>query len=309
MSTQAIARKIARYAEGIGFTVEQHTSGISESMYLTLLYAPALAPPLRISISTHDSSATAIKKYGLADFEIGSHSARCSDMAECVRWLRAIAGRELPPKLAVSMQHELHSSKTDTLITLYHVCDQAAYTALQQRGYLNGDGRRAERWLRDMEWQPYQWMTEQMEQRLPPKPANAGKYPVWAWYTHGGKQPPDLRCGGIGTKGKRMVMLTIQLPSSEVLLSDYDEWHIVLNNGPCTDNEIEWEHWNALEKVWPAEQYNTAMRASWEKIFIPGRSVDPQWGGNPVARHNYIQACFWTLEKSMVKAERWFTAR
>jgi hypothetical protein len=309
MRTQTVARKIARYAEGLGFTVEQHGSGISESMYLTLWYASVLALPLYIRISGHPASPAAVRKHGLADFEIGSHSARCTDMAECVRWLRSITGRELPPKLAVSMQHTLHQTGSNMLITLYHFCGQAAYTTLQQRGYLNGDGRRVDRFLRDMEWQPYHWMAEQMERRLPRKPANAGKFPVWAWHTHGGKHPPDLRCAGLGTKGERTVMLTIQLPATQVLLSDHEEWHIVLNNGPCTDTEPEWEQWNAFEKVWPAERYTAAMRISWEKIFDPGRPCAPEWRGNPERSYDYIQACLWVVEQSMVRSERWFIAK
>lgn len=309
MKTQNIARKIARYAEGLGFTVEQHHSGISESTYLTLWYASILAFPLNIRISDHAAGSGATKKHGLADFEIGSHSARCTDMAQCVRWLRSIAGRELPPKLAVSRQHELHRTDCNTLITLYHFCDHAAYTTLQQHGYLNGDGRRADRFFRDMEWQPYQWMAEQMERRLALKPANAGRFPVWAWHTHGGKQPPDLRYAGLGGKGEQTVMLTIQLPAADVLLSDYNAWHIVLNNGPCTDNEAEWEQWKIFEKIWPTERYAAAMRASWEKIFDPGRPCSSEWCGDPEKSHDYIQACFWVLEKNMVLSEHWFTGK
>lgn len=308
MHTRTIARKIARCAEALGFTVEQQGSGVSESVYLTLWYAAILTEPLRIRISEHASNPAAIKTHRLADFEIGEHSARCTDMAECVCWLRSIAGRELPPRLCVSMQHELHRPGSGALVTLYHFCDQTAYTALHQRGYLNGDGRRADRFFRDMEWQPYHWMADQMERRLSSRPPHAGKFPVWAWHTHGGKRPPDLRCAGLGKKGERMAMLTVQLPASQVLFSDHGEWHNVLNNGPCTDSEAEWDQWNALEKVWPAERYAAAMRASWEKIFDPGRPYDPEWGGAPERSHDYIQGCFWVLEKSMVLTERWFTA-
>jgi hypothetical protein len=162
MSTLNIAKKITRYAEALGFTVERHASGVSESVYLTLWYAPALSQPLRIRVSDHTTSPMAVRQYGLGDFEIGGHSARCRDMAECLRWLRGIAGRELPPKLAISMQHDLHQSGAQSLVTLYHFCNESAYDALQRQSYLNGDGRRASRFIRDMEWRPYQWMAEQM---------------------------------------------------------------------------------------------------------------------------------------------------
>jgi hypothetical protein len=205
------------------------------------------------------------------------------------------------------MQHDLHQSGAQSLVTLYHFCNESAYYALQLQGYLNGDGRRANRFIRDMEWRPYQWMAEQMEKRLLPKPANAGKFPVWAWHTHGGKQPPDLRTCGLGLKGERTVMLTFKLPASDVLLSDEEEWHIVLNNGHCTDNEAEHDQWEELEKVWPQERFAASMRISWEKIFDPLRSCDPTWCG--AQRGEYVQACFWVLERSSVIAEKWFVAR
>ena len=189
---------------------------------------------------------------------------------------------------------------------LYHFCDEAAYEALQQQGYLNGDGRRADRFIRDMEWRPYQWMAEQMEKRLLPKPTNAGKFPVWAWHTHDSKPLADLRKREFGYKGKRTVRLTLEVPSEQVLLSDEEDWHCVLNNGFITDSEEEYDLWDEREKVWPKEEYLNAMRESWQKIFELNRPPVPSWHHGP---SRYVQACFWILEKHMVRKERWFVPR
>lgn len=190
---------------------------------------------------------------------------------------------------------------------LYHCCDESAYAALQKRGYLTGDGRRADRNIRDLDTRPYHWMAEQMRKRLPPKPKYAGAFPVWAWHTHNGKRMADLRSRDFAPMGKRYVRLTVDVPSELVLLSDEEDWHAVLSGCFHADTEAEWNLWNEREKSWPPEQYQAAMRASWEKIFDIEREQDPDWG-RPGPRL-YIQACFWVLEKNMVRKERWFIGR
>jgi hypothetical protein len=186
---------------------------------------------------------------------------------------------------------------------LFHICSTQAYDALYKKGYLSGDGRRIPWYFK----YAYQWMTEQMRKRLPPKPAHAGVYPVWAWHTFGGKRALDLRHRGFGTQGNRTVRLTIEVPDAQVLLSNYDDWHNPLNNFFLTDNEAESDLWDARRQIWPPEEYEAARRLSWEKIFDLQRIQDPEWGrpGPP----QYVQACFWLLEAHMVRKERWFTAR
>lgn len=190
---------------------------------------------------------------------------------------------------------------------LYHFCNQSAYEALQRRGYLIGDGRRADRHLRDSNSRPYHWMAEQMRKRLPPKPARAGAFPVWAWHTHDGKPVADLRKRGFGLKGERTVRLALEVPSDLVLLSDEEDWYCVLNGWFVTATEAESDLWDEREKIWPQEQFQAAMRESWEKIFDLNRPQDPNWGRPGPPR--YVQACFWLLAASMVVDERWFIPR
>ena len=150
----------------------------------------------------------------------------------------------------------------DGAMNLYHFCDEAAYATLQSLGYLNGDGRRVHRWLRDLNSRPYHWMAKQMQERLPPKPPLAGAFPVWAWHTHNGKPLADLRTREFGRKRERRVRLTLEVPSESVLLSDEEDWHHVLNAWFITDTEAESDLWDEREKAWPREQFQQAMRES-----------------------------------------------
>lgn len=69
-----------------------------------------------------------------------------------------------------------------------------------------------------------------------------------------------------------MVRLTISLQEEDVLVSDFDKWHIVLNDTFCSDNELEDEHFeqNIL--------YITKVE-SWERIFDLDRPRDIEWWG------------------------------
>lgn len=117
----------------------------------------------------------------------------------------------------------------------------------------------------------------------------------------------DLRKREFGVKGERRVRLTIKVPPDLVLLSDEEDWHHVLNGWFVTDTEAESDLWDMREKTWPREQYQQAMRQSWEKIFDLNRPQDPDWGRNGPSQ--YVQACFWVLEADMVVGERWFIPR
>jgi uncharacterized protein YcaQ len=81
----------------------------------------------------------------------------------------------------------------------------------------------------------------------------------------------------------------------------------VLNNWFLADNETESDLWDKREKSWPKGQLAMAKRKSWERMFDLNRAADPAWCGTRPP--DYIQACFWVLEASMVVKERWFTAR
>ncbi|MCL2457404.1 MAG: hypothetical protein FWF31_00855 [Desulfobulbus sp.] len=260
-----IAQKIARYAEELGVTVERHVSGGSERVYLTLWHALVLSQPLRIRLSEHAASPVAMKKHGLADFEIGSHSVRCRDMAECLRWLRGITGRELPPKLSVSMQHDLRQSNSQALVTLNHFLQRsricpAATARLPERRRQTGEP-----------------VYPRHEMASVPLDGGANEKATFVKTDQSGQ----VSCLGLAYARRQaaagFTLLRAGAKRQAHGHADLQDSHFKsaafrrggVPYGHCTDNEAESNQWDELEKIWPQKRFADSMRVSWEKIFDP----------------------------------------
>ena len=81
----------------------------------------------------------------------------------------------------------------------------------------------------------YQWMADEMRLRIGEPPIKDVKYPMWAWYQYNSaksKMPPrsylDIQEGV-------SAYMEIEIPDDEVLLSDFSNWHNVLNQYPLTN--------------------------------------------------------------------------
>ena len=142
----------------------------------------------------------------------------------------------------------------------------------------------------------YNWMAEQLRKRVEMPPDDV-RYPIWAWYALDGKhQKPDLRRTEFRFYHGNHVCLEVEIPDSEVLLSDEEAWHIVLNDayisaGENIDAEYAW--FEAL----PEDQRRRVKRESWERIFDIF---------NPGASCLFIQAVFWQLRLDQVRDVRVF---
>lgn len=133
-----------------------------------------------------------------------------------------------------------------------------AWDEAQKRGYLEGSEEHAA-FLEE-----YNWMMEQMKKRL----VNYnGEYPIWLWI-----KKPDMRSTGHFVSNTMCVRLTIDLGDEDVLVSDFDDWHSVLNDGFCADNEREYDDYY-LGKL------KMSKEESWERIFELNRNRDPEWHG------------------------------
>ncbi|MCR4868321.1 MAG: DUF3841 domain-containing protein [Lachnospiraceae bacterium] len=149
------------------------------------------------------------------------------------------------------------------------------------------------------------WMTVKMDEHGIRR-INKAKYPVWAWHTRKWKHNrPDLRLGGYGKRGDRLSCIEFEIPESEVLLSDFDAWHFVLNNlwldGSVTEAERKNEiYFDSLTK----EEQERAKADSWNRIF----DISP-YENDWIVRGCYIQAVFWKLRPDMVTECRFFTAK
>lgn len=135
---------------------------------------------------------------------------------------------------------------------------------------------------------------------------------VWAWHTwDGAHRLPQLNDEYLwsddpmwrnsehekDSHGRDEVLLEIEVPDDQVLLSDYDAWHFVLNEGyygeARSDDEAdaEWKWFATL----PANEQKQLMEASWLKIFNISRVENDTRGSV-----NYIQATFFGLKKEQI---------
>lgn len=88
-------------------------------------------------------------------------------------------------------------------------------------------------------------------------------------------------------------MLAIEVPDNLVLLSDFDYWHCVLNDGdiifPIDDSAV----YSEEEK-----------QKSWENIFDISCSFEGE-----VHPHLSTQATMWEIKRKWVKKAEYFVAR
>jgi len=98
-------------------------------------------------------------------------------------------------------------------------------------------------------------------------PNYKGEYPVWLWI-----KKPDMRSTGHFEGGTRCVRLTLDLDDFDVLVSDFERWHMVLSNGFCSDNETE-------DDDFCYGKLHITKEQSWERIFDLYRKTDIEWTG------------------------------
>jgi len=153
----------------------------------------------------------------------------------------------------------------------------------------------------------YDWMRAQMQRRIP---GYGGRYPWWGWHS----PRPDLRRSGHLPRGTPGVRLELWLDPAQVLLSDFDAWHAVLNQGYLALSEDEDEAWYrrfeaAVPDRWawpPPEPWHSDIFASWERIFdLEALAASDDWAAGP----RYIQATFEALRLADVRRHTHFGAR
>ncbi|MGC4044603.1 MAG: DUF3841 domain-containing protein [Armatimonas sp.] len=140
----------------------------------------------------------------------------------------------------------------------------------------------------------YDWLAGQMRARVGPPPPGV-RWPVWAW-----EKKPDLR-SYLGRNNKEpYVRLTLEVPDSDVLLSEFEDWHFVLWNSYLALTEAEAD---ANENATLAER-----ETSWERIFDLDYVRDAwQGGGGREARH--VQATLWEIRREYVRRAEIFMPR
>ena len=152
----------------------------------------------------------------------------------------------------------------------------------------------------------YLWMADEMRQRIGEPPIKEIKYPMWAWYQHisaKSKKPPrsylDIQEGV-------SAYMEIEIPDNEVLLSDFCNWHNVLNQYPLTNwkridkktDLLEKEAGKSLDFDDYPVKIQKEIEESWEAIFDLDRRDKEV--GRTHKRNRSIQATFWMLKPENV---------
>ena len=171
----------------------------------------------------------------------------------------------------------------------------------------------------------YDWMAEKMQQHglKGLKPPPGVKYPIWAWYTWEGKRKRrDMRESGYAERGTKIVQLTIEVDNSDILLSDFDLYHHVLNYwylplSEADDNEFEknykrlglkWGDWqNSDIQTTEMDFIRSKIKDSWDRVFDLEREDDGYLYGLNSGKS--IQATFWCLRREQVLKAENFIAR
>ena len=112
---------------------------------------------------------------------------------------------------------------------IWTIQTEAAWENFKERGVLRaGRAHQSKNWP-----EAYAWIEEQLIRRVGPPPAR-NIAPLWGWYHWAGaaKKRPDLRAVRFhyGPPG-RYVLIECELPAQAVMLSDFQAWHIILNEG------------------------------------------------------------------------------
>ncbi len=156
-----------------------------------------------------------------------------------------------------------------------------------------------------------------MRAGIGPQPTPAAA-PTWAWYQweSSTKARPDLRCSGHLSKGETGMLVEFEMDESEVLLSDFELWHYVLNYQylPCSMKDS--RRFDAiLEDLGvrtPADvatgnrSFHSAVQESWSRIF------DLHWSEPEIATnfgHKSVQATLWRLQQDRIRKATVFNAR
>ncbi len=126
----------------------------------------------------------------------------------------------------------------------------------------------------------YDWLVSEMAKVIP-QPEHV-RWPAWAWHTNYGVQTkPDRRRGMFNNYDELDSILELEVPDELVLLSDFDDWHCVLNNCAIMSDE-EYEAWPEKDE-WDCAVYTDEFKLdSWKKVFR--------------SNTEFVQACIWTIE-------------
>lgn len=146
---------------------------------------------------------------------------------------------------------------------VYTVQPEMLYRKMREQGYLEGN--------KDYVLLPeaYEWMMDQMEKHI--ADYNKESYPIWVW-----QRRPNRNERALGAKGKRMVILKLDIPEDQILWSSFDEWHSILNNNPICFDANEWDDFK--QKGFPKKEVEKTWKRLFDYEWLASRPSD--WDGD-----------------------------
>lgn len=146
----------------------------------------------------------------------------------------------------------------------------------------------------------YNWMIDQMKIRIGKSP-NGIKYPIWCWFMWEGRwYRPDKRRSGYGPRGTPLIVIEMDIPKSEILLSDFDLWHYPLNNWYLPASEQDDMKLDENEKL-------LTMEKSWCRVFDINKEDDGYLYGKNNSKS--IQGTIWEIKSEYIMNIQKFIAK
>lgn len=129
----------------------------------------------------------------------------------------------------------------------------------------------------------YRWMIKQYQQKC----CHSMTSPIWAWKIYQGKT--KLFKAHQNKYYFNQVMLKIDVPDDYVLLSNFEDWNIVLNRGYVGLSDQDYDRFFTIEDQLSQTEYQKQVINSWNRIFN-------------VKDKSYVQAVIPYLDLNWVKA-------
>lgn len=158
----------------------------------------------------------------------------------------------------------------------------------------------------------YDWMAEQMRKRIGEPPLPNIKYPVWVWQQNKSrKRPkPPMSSKNIPNGHSEAVMLELDVPDNEVLLSDLNLWILPLNHWAINNRhedkllykkleEYEKTHGKCYEMHEYPEEIRREIFDSWERVF--DLNICDSYMVTSRRQNRSIQGTIWLLCKEWLK--------
>jgi len=117
----------------------------------------------------------------------------------------------------------------------------------------------------------YRWLVKQMIKR---GLMDSDKHPpVWAWSTK--PEPGTVEEWSAPESKDSFVLMEIEVPDNKVLVTNFDAWHCVLNDGFCSFTDEE------MDNYFDRDLYSRQdIEDSWQRIFDLDGCKKAGWGSH-----------------------------